>query len=224
MGMLTVKEICQLTGKSKSTVYRWLAEGLQPVDEKAVLAWKEQKETEARGAAKDTSESLQNAPGKADTFDPAHLPPPGQPGAGACLKRLQENEVAMAQLLEAAKATGDEIKIRRALTNHKIAAELMHRYEKSVSQFERDTQSLIPRVDAESAVRMSAVWLRLTVMAWLSSHLPTILAMSDNPRAAKAKFLDTFCEILKVSLANAKDARAPLPAWAEQIIRDEFRA
>lgn len=173
------------------------------------------------GAAKNAAE---NAPVKAEAFDPADLPPPGQPGAAQCLRRLQENEVAMAQLLEAAKATGDEIRIRRALTNHKIAAELMHRYEKSVSQFERDTQSLIPRIEAENAIRMSAVWLRLSVAAWISSHLPTILAHHDEPRVAKKKFLETFSEIVKVELRNAKDARTPLPEWGEAIIREEFRA
>src|SRR5260221_2398598 len=106
--MLSVKQICDLTGRKKSTVYNWLKDGLVPADEKTVLDWKGFKEAEAKGAARNTAETPQAAAGTSDAFDPANLPPAGDPGAPHCLKRLQDKEVRDYQPVEAAQLSRDK--------------------------------------------------------------------------------------------------------------------
>jgi hypothetical protein len=49
--MLSVKQICEITGRKKSAVYGWLRQGLVASDEKTVIAWADQLDMSARGRA-----------------------------------------------------------------------------------------------------------------------------------------------------------------------------
>ena len=221
--MLSVKTICDITGRKKSTVYNWLKEGLVPTDEKTILEWKEQKEAEARGAAKDASESLRSATGTADTFDPANSPPAGDPGAPHCLKRLQELEVELHRRLQAAMQSGDDRKVRIAQQTYDRTASTLLKYEKEIDQYLRDTGELISRREMLNGIAAAANWMRLGFVQWVSACLPDILALSDNPRAAKAKIIETFPGSLVAAIRQSQDSQLPVPKDIEKLVAQEFR-
>jgi hypothetical protein len=71
---------------------------------------------------------------------------------------------------------------------------------------------------------MAAVWFKFAWRAWLSAALPDVVARatSQSMRDAKELCEITFAEILAIQLHNAKNARASLPDWSVDRIKDEW--
>ena len=138
------------------------------------------------------------------------------------LTRLQALEVRFAQRLQAALDKGTAKLVQSAREDYAKISESLLRYEREIEESKRDLGHLIPKGDAIDGARASAMWLRLTVMSFISSFLPDLLAIKE-PREAKAFFLEKFSESLKVTFMNAKEATLSLPDWAEAVIREEFR-
>lgn len=220
---VTIADAAQIVGKSPRTIRRWVKAGLDISDREALMAYSNQMDLNAKGETH--ARSLERLSGNQTQAEVnlADLPEAGEPGAAKALKRLETLETQFYARVQAALATNNQKLISAARNDHSQIAETLRKYEKEIEESKRDLGHLIPRGEAEEAVRMASVWLRLTVMSWISSHMPALLAQ-PNPIEAKIYFLRTFSEILEVQMMNAKDATAALPEWGEAIIRDEFRA
>ncbi len=209
--MLSVKQICELTGRKKSTVYNWLKEGLAPTDEKTVLDWKGFKEIEAKGAARDASETLQAGAGTSDAFDPANLPPAGDPGAPHCLKRLQEKEVRDYQRVQAAELAGDHRAIRIASQIYDRTAATLLKYEKEVEQHLRALGSLISRSESLEFIKNVCTWIRLGMVQFAGSdHIEQIRACGDN-RAGKQIALSGMISGVSGAFRNSLQSVSAVP-------------
>jgi len=46
--------------------------------------------------------------------------------------------------------------------------------------------------------------------------------LADEPRALKKKAEEIFSEVLGVALKNAEGAKCSIPAWAREVIDEEF--
>src|ERR1700740_1528306 len=93
-----INRAAELTGKTKDTVRRWAKQGLNLSDDEAVLAWTQTKGHNPNPARiKLKFEALSAKPKPEPKPEPEiidiklidRLPPPGDEGAAAALKRLQ---------------------------------------------------------------------------------------------------------------------------------------
>jgi len=181
--MLNVKQICELTGRKRSTVYSWLKQGLQPTSEAVVSEWAKQKDlakvTEAGTPAHAKS-------GPLDDFHINALPDVGSEGAPQALARLQRFEKLMAQRLEAALLTDDELKIKRARENHVSVSAALMKYETLVAAHQREIGSLMSRREAHEIVKTVCSCIRRGVarFAGSSGSVEAIMACSDRSEAS----------------------------------------
>jgi hypothetical protein len=228
-----IEGVAASLGVSPRTVRRWMDKGCD-IDNPALIeefknsaearskGWIRKRAMERRRSNQDGREYRQDAPGTREGEELDNLPPAGDEGAVAALKRLQRFETLFARRLDRALQLNKAHLIQTARDDHaKIAATLL-RYEREVEESKRDLGHLIAKGEAERGARAAAIWFRLAWRLWLSSSLPDILAMSDNLREAKHKAEITFAEILDVALKNAKESAFTMPDWADAVIREEF--
>src|SRR5258708_6773936 len=198
-----VAEVSSKIGRSARTLHRWIADGCDILDEASLEQFKQLGQIRGKGKAIEQTQPEQSV-------ELGELPPPGEKGAVQALSRLQALEVRFAQRLEAALAKGQAKPIQAARDDYIKISEGLRRYEKEIEESKRDLGHLIPRGDAIDGARASAMWMRLSFHSWLSSFLPEILALAHNEREAKAKCHESFTEIIRVSVKNAKEANLRL--------------
>ena len=213
---MTIKEAAALVGKSVKTLYKYKSEGCNIEDEKELKAWAEKKALTARGKSKVI---VGITPG--DQIDIKNLPEVGSEGAPQALKRLQRFERLTAQRFELALAGKDALAIKTAREDHTAVAATLMKYEKEIEQHLRDSGELISRRDMLNGIAAAANWMRLGFVQWISASLPDILALADNPRAAKAKIIETFPGSLVAAIRQ--ESRLPVPRDVEALIAQEFR-
>jgi hypothetical protein len=224
---LTIDEASRLISKSKKTLYRWRAAGVDISDETALRRYNAEMDLASKGATHSRALSRLSSTGPSEASagvatEIEELPAAGQPGAVQALGRLQRLEVAFEQRLQAALAAKNAKLIQSARQDYAKISESLLRYEREIEEAKRYLGQLIPKADAVDGARASAMWLRLTVLSFISSYLPDLIAHSD-PREAKAFFLDKFSEALRVTFMNARESSLKLPEWGETVIREEFR-
>ena len=108
--------------------------------------------------------------------------------------------------------------IQVARDDYSKVANSLRQYEKEVEVTKRDLGHLIPK----NGARASAIWFRLAWRMWLSSTLPALMAIGTDPRAIKMEAERSFADFLGVALKNAAGAQLSIPAWADEVIREEW--
>lgn len=223
---MNIEQAAKLIGKSPGTIRRFRRAGVDISDEKTLREHSEACDLASKGAAHSRALDRLSKAGPTQAAavvatELAELPEAGEPGAVQALGRLQRLEVAFEQRLRAALASDNSKQIQAAREDYAKISESLLRYEREVEETKRDLGHLIPKGDAVEGARASAMWLRLTVHAFISSFLPDLIAFNE-PREAKVFFIEKFCETLSVTFMNARDSSLKLPEWAEAVIREEF--
>ena len=216
----TVKEIAARLGLTVQTIYGWRKEGCDLGSEDSIQEFALRKRRHYGGKRRNVRRD-DEVPVKGVLLK---LPKPkrDEQGAAAALKRLQGLEPIFYDRQKQALKTGKSESISFALTDYSKICESLRRYEREVEEAQRDLGFLIPKVEAQQGARSAAIWFRLTWRLWLSSSIPDLLALADDPRAFKAKAETTFSEMLGVSLRNAEGAKCSIPVWAREVIDEEF--
>ena len=216
----TVKEIDARLKLSAQTIYVWRREGCDLTSEESIQAFALRKRIHY-GQRRRNIRRADELPVKGVLLK---LPKPerDEQGAAAALKRLQGLEPIFYDRQRQALQTGNSELISYALTDYSKICESLRRYEREVEEAKRDLGHLIPKAEAQNGARAAAIWFRLTWRLWLSSSIPDLLAMADDPRAFKAKAETTFSEVLGVALKNAEGAKCSIPTWAREVIDEEF--
>lgn len=218
---MTLRESAILVGRDIRTIQRW-SKKIDITDRDALLAYSQTMDAKSKGRSKTLSLARlgDSEPLESERLD--DLPPPGEKGAVQALTRLQELEVRFAQRLNRALNGDDANLIQIARADHCAVAESMRRYEREIEESNRDLGHLVPKSDMIDGIRASAMWMRLAFHSWLSSCLPSILALAHNDREAKHKCIETFCEIIRVTVRNSREANLSIPPEGEAVIFEEF--
>lgn len=228
-----ISAVAQVIDRSPQTVRKWYADGCDVYDIKTVNEWREAKTKNstsngARVKAADDLEAAMNghrrdSAGMLNLEILDKLPAPVGEGAAAALKRLQGLEsIFYSRMLESL-ARGRSDLITFSLNDYNKITETLRRYEKEVEAAMRDAGQLISRGDAEAGASAVARWFRLGWRLWLSSSVPDLLGLTNDPLAFKAKAESTFKEIMGTVFVKAREAKLGVPKWALSAIREEFR-
>jgi hypothetical protein len=232
---LQIEAVAKAFSRTTQTISSWARQGCDVYDHAEVSQWLEAKARNARNGrnAIEANATSMEAALNGHRKDSAgmlnmeildKLPAPTGEGAAAALKRLQGLEsIFYSRMLEAlAKGRSDLISF--ALTDYRKATESLRMYEREVELAMRDSGQLISRAEAECGASSVARWFRLGWRLWLSSSVPDLLPLSNNPREFKARAEETFAEIMAGVFQRAREAKLPVPGWALPAIREEFRA
>jgi len=219
--VMTLAESAALVRRDERTLRRW-AKKIDITDPEQLLAYAKTMDARSKGRTKTLALARLSDSETIPSDSLAELPPPGETGAAAALKRLEALEVKFAQRLERSLAGDDVALVQVARADYTQIANALRQYEREVEEAKRDLGQLIPKSDAIDGARASAMWLRLTVWSFVSSFLPDLIAFNE-PRAAKAFFIEKFCETLRVTFMNARESTLKLPEWCEAVIREEFQ-
>lgn len=229
-----IDAVAKTLGKSPRTIRQWHNEkcdifNWQIVSEWATVKAKNSRSNGARMSAATDLETALNGHRK-DTAGMLNLeildklPAPVGEGAAAALKRLQGLEsIFYSRMLESL-ARGRSDLITFSLNDYNKITETLRRYEKEVEAAMRDAGQLISRGDAEAGAFAVARWFRLGWRLWLSSSVPDLLGLTNDPLAFKAKAESTFKEIMGTVFVKAREAKLGIPKWALGAIREEFRS
>ena len=138
-------------GRGWRTLLRWAARGCDLNDPESVakfLAEAERKKTnvrryqEARGNQPKAPAASTDKPQRG--LEPNELPTPGRRGAGAALRRLEEQEERGYARLQLALSSGDPIAIDAAQTYWLGVAEVLRRLDRELEISRRSEQEMIP--------------------------------------------------------------------------------
>jgi hypothetical protein len=224
-----IKRASQITGKTEDTIRRWAKAGCNISDDNEVLSWSEAKGHAPKNVRPISPDDLKptapprKQPKAAELAILDSLPAPKEEGAAAALKRLQGLELIFYSRLTSALTCPDRPDlIGIANSEYNKIAEALRKYEKEVELARRDLGHLIPKREAQDGARAAALWMRLGWRLWLSSAIPDLLPLADDPRAFKAKAEQTFSEVLAVALRNSQEAKLSIPDWAMPVIQEEF--
>jgi hypothetical protein len=219
--MQRVREVAERLDKNYRTIRAWEREGCDLRSEDSIQEWALRKRRNSVGKARNNVRANDGMPA---VHLPVKLPSPTDEGAAAALKRLQSLEPIFFDRQKKALKTGKSDLISFALGDYQRVCESLRRYEREVEEAARDLGFLIPKAEAQEGARAAAIWFRLAWRLWLSSSIPDLLALADDPRAFKAKAETTFSEVLGVALRNAEGAKCSIPVWARGLIIEEFHA
>jgi hypothetical protein len=217
--MQRVREVAERLGRNYRTIRGWEREGCDLRSEPSIEEWALRKRRRSVGKARN---DVRAADGMSAVHVPVKLPKPTDEGAAAALKRLQGLEPVFYDRQLTALKTEKSDQISFALTDYQKICESLRRYEREAEEAARDLGHLIPKNEAQEGARAAAIWFRLAWRLWLSSSIPDLLALADDPRGFKAKAETTFSEVLGVALRNAEGAKCSIPAWAREVIDEEF--
>jgi len=163
----------------------------------------------------------EKAEAAAELPDGEALPDARGVGAAAALQRLSDLEEVFHRRLLNALASQDAAAVVVARDNWLKVSESLRRYDLVVAEARRAGERQMPQGEAEKGVRAAAVWLRQAVAAWLSSDAPALSAIQD-PRELAAAVWRGLTAAVGATVDQSAKARAPLPAWAAELVREEW--
>jgi hypothetical protein len=216
-------------GRDWRTLQRWVARGCDLGNPKAVekfLAEAERKKTnvrryqEARGnQPKASADRTAKPQRRLEPNGNGELPAPGRRGAGAALRRLEEQGERGYARLQLALERGDPIAIDAAQTYWLRVAEVLRRLDRELEISRRSEQEMIPLKTAQDAVTFVSEWLRISISAFLSSEGLTLAVGFKTIGELKA---ERFKGVMFLTLKNAGKTNSPVPPWALEPIRIAF--
>jgi hypothetical protein len=224
-------------GKGIATIKRWSSAGAPLDNPDAMGEWMDLKQR--RGGPK--AEPSEPADSFTDPYP--RVPPPESEeeselvdyatlpkGAAQALKRLEETETKLYQRLETALSRGGSMAIAAAREDWLKCSESLRKYDLLVEQSRRESGELVPRVEAENAALMSAVWLRLAFMAFVSSEAKALLELVEvrsgepfiDPRKFASLAFKGMRNAVDAQLRNSANAQVELAPWAVTKIKEGF--
>jgi len=217
-----IREVASKYGRSSRTVSRWKAAGVDLTDAEAVAKHASDQDIKSKGASRyramasrgvrNESAALESVIKEAEAIDPT------SEGAPAALARISRIERLLNARLERAIASDDALAISAARQDVAPITALLVRLDREISQARRESGDLIPRADAEAAIRFAIMLLRLAIKRWLSCEIPNLCA-ENVPHIMEQKILTG---ISSFTASSWKDCRGPVPQWALPILIEEW--
>lgn len=143
-------------------------------------------------------------------------------GAAAALDRLAEQETDLYAKMTHCLQENNLIMAEGYRHQWLKVSESLRKYDLAVEQNRRDSGELIPRAEAENAIRSLLIWFRLAFQLFLSSDSKTLAAISD-PMQITVKTREKFPEHLKLAIAEGMRATVRIPEYAVKIVEEEWR-
>ena len=106
------------------------------------------------------------------------------------------------------------------LSDYTKTSDALRKYEPALQLEQCDLNQMIARREAEQGAQ--ARHLRLSVVRWMSSCIPDMMACKDNA-AAKVYFAHSFHDVLIQTVRASEAAKIPVPQWCIDAIKDEWR-
>jgi hypothetical protein len=139
-------------------------------------------------------------------------------GVPEALKALGEAEARLRLQVVESEAGGDQTVIGVAYARWIKIADSLRRYDTAVAMDRRDSGQMVPKAEAEEAVRSSAVWIRQAVQRLASKLTP----LYSNQGAAEQ---DVYVELMALlstftaeALVQSQRSVTPVQDWARKII------
>jgi hypothetical protein len=219
-------------GRGWRTLLRWVARGCDLNDPESVakfLAEAERKKTnvrryqEARGKQPKASVASTVKPQRrSESNGDGELSAPGRRGAGAALRRLEEQEERGYARLQVALSSGDPIAVESAQTYWLRVAEVLRRLDRELEISRRSEQEMIPLKTAQDCVLFVSERLRISLSTFLSAEGLTLAGGFKTVGELKVYFIERFRGIMFLTLRNSGKTNSPVPCWALERIRTAF--
>jgi len=219
-------------GRDWRTLQRWVARGCDLGNPKAVekfLAEAERKKTnvrryqEARGnQPKASADRTAKPQRRLEPNGNGELPAPGRRGAGAALRRLEEQEERGYARLQLALSSGDPIAVDATQTYWLRVAEVLRRLDRELELSRRDQQEMISLKTAQDCVLFVSEWLRISLSTFLSAEGLTLAGGFKTIGELKSYFVSRFRGVMFLTLKNADRTMSPVLLWALERIKIAF--
>ena len=217
-----IAELAKRIGRTPSTLRRWASQGCDLRSHSSVQEWLEQKHR------KEPLVSRRKREGVAEPLKPASasgngekLKPPGQRGAGAALRRLEEQEERAYARLRLALEEGNSVRIDAAQIHWLRIAEVLRRLDAGLELARRDVEEMVPKKLACDVALAISDWLRISFMVWLSSESRMLMGFQEvGP--FKAHAVESFKAILHRTVCDSLKTRSPIPLWAAQKVEQSW--
>jgi hypothetical protein len=220
-----VKSVATKTGKSTSTVWRWVKAGCDissPASINQFLKGNHRKRNGPRHhnpkpIRKPTTESVETGSRLVDEPEPdlneIELGPVGRRGAAAALQRLEEiEERAHARLMRAIEA-GNPFQVKAAQEFYLRASETLRRLDLAVETERRKGDEQVPKFLVEQIATLISAWLRISFAQFLSAESPGLMGIKDLGEF-KFSAIERFRGILHATVKASIRSDPPIPDWA----------
>ena len=147
---------------------------------------------------------------------------PGRRGAGAALRRLEEQEERGYARLQLALSSGDPIAVDATQTYWLRVAEVLRRLDRELELSRRDQQEMISLKTAQDCVLFVSEWLRISLSTFLSAEGLTLAGGFKTIGELKSYFVSRFRGVMFLTLKNADRTMSPVLLWALERIKIAF--
>jgi hypothetical protein len=215
-----VESVANRTGKSKSTVWRWLKQGCDLSRRARINQFLQGNK---RRQNPDTIRQPKNGkpPAEKDSepeppepdLNQIELGPVGKLGAAAALARLEEVEERAHSRLQRAIEHGNLFEIRGCQEFYLRSSEVLRRLDLAVEVARRSGDEQVPKFLVEQISTQISGWLRAAFEQFLSSESLGLMAIAD---LGEFKFLaiEQFRGILHATVKVSLRTNPPIPPWA----------
>jgi hypothetical protein len=227
-----VRELAARLKRSQRTIWRWLAAGLDPDNERSIRAFVEakklrrtnvEKRRERLAAASVSNGSGSRASGR-EQFEnllSGELPPLGRRGAAAALERLEETEERAHARLLAAMQRGNPVQVQELQDFWLKCSETLRKLDLAVEMARRDAEEQVPKRLAEQISLYISEWLRIAFAQFLSSEARSLMGIKDVGEW-KAYAIERFKGILDLTVKSSLQTKSPIPNWAADKVREAW--
>jgi hypothetical protein len=227
-----VRQVAARLEKSERTIWRWLAAGLDPDNERSIRAFVEAKKLRRTNVEKRrerlAAASVSNGSGSRasdrEQFEnllSGELPPLGRRGAAAALERLEETEERAHARLLAAMQRGNAFQVQDFQDFWLKCSETLRKLDLAVEMARRDAEEQVPKRLAEELSLYIAEWLRIAFAQFLSSEARSLMGIKDVGEF-KSYSIERFRGILDLTVKSSLQTRSPIPKWAADKMREAW--
>jgi hypothetical protein len=229
---LEIAKYAQVIGRSSRTLRRWVALGCvleNPVSVRTFQVEMERKKSNAqrvrerRGTGRQPAGDKHWVPAQTPLESPGNgeLTPRGERGAGAALRRLEEQEERAHARLQLALEGGDPFAIDAAQSYWLRVAETLRRLDAGLELGRRSLEEQVPKKLACDVALAIADWLRIAFAQFLSSEVRMLMGFKDVGEF-KAYAFSRFVSILHLTVRNSLQTNSPIPDWAAEKVKESW--
>jgi hypothetical protein len=144
-------------------------------------------------------------------------------GVPEALKALGEAEARLRLQVVESEAAGDQTVIGVAYARWIKIADTLRRYDAAVTMDRRDSGQMVPKAEAEDAVRSSAVWIRQAVQRLARELAPLYSHQSATEQDACVELMSLLVTFTAEALIQSQKSVTPVPEWARKLISQSLR-